>query len=212
MTDTAMNGHDTHQPRDYGGWRRRRGIGLFGLGAAGTLAVLVTLLALIITATAAAGVLVYVAPPALVAGSLALARIGGEPLALAAIRRVRWWHGSARSYTRYRAAVVAEHAPAFPMPGVLAPLTLLDAEDGSGGRYGIVLDRRTGLMTPTLRVIPACMWLAGREDADAWVANWGGWLASLGFLLAVRWVTVTIATAPPNAVCRKPPPAAESAT
>ena len=191
-----MTGDDTHQPRDYGGWRRRRGIGLFGLGAAGTLAVLVTLLALIITATAAAGVLVYAAPPVLVAGSLALARIGGEPLALAAVRRVRWWHGSARSYTRYRAAVVAERAPEFPMPGVLAPLTLLDAEDGSGGRYGIVLDRRTGLMTPTLRVIPACMWLADREDADAWVANWGGWLASLGFLPAVRWVTVTIDTAP----------------
>ena len=191
-----MSGDDTHQPRDYGGWRRRRGIGLFGLGAAGTLAVLVALLALIITATADAGVLVYVAPPVLVAGGLGLTRIGGEPLALAAVRRVRWWHGSARNYTRYRAAVVAEHAPAFPMPGVLAPLTLLDAEDGSGGRYGIVLDRRTGLMTPTLRVIPACMWLADREDADAWVANWGGWLASLGFLPAVRWVTVTIDTAP----------------
>ena len=191
-----MSGHDTHWPRDYGGWRRRRGIGLFGLGAAGTLAVLAALLALIITATADAGVLPYVALPVLAAGGLGLTRIGGEPLALAAVRRVRWWHGSARNYTRYRAAVVAEHAPAFRMPGVLAPLALLDAEDGSGGRYGIVLDRRTGLMTPTLRVIPACMWLADREDADAWVANWGGWLASLGFLPAVRWVTVTIDTAP----------------
>jgi len=191
-----MSGHDMHRSRDYGGWRRRRGIGLFGLGAAGTLAVLGALLALIITATADAGVLPYVAPPVLAAGGLGLTRIGGEPLALAAVRRVRWWHGSARSYTRYRAAVVAEHAPAFRMPGVLAPLTLLDAEDGSGGRYGIVLDRRTGLMTPTLRVIPACMWLADREDADAWVANWGGWLASLGFLPALRWVTVTIDTAP----------------
>jgi hypothetical protein len=191
-----MTGDGTRRPRDYGGWRRRRGIGLFGLGAAGTLAVLGALLALIITATADAGVLVYVAPPVLAAGGLGLARIGGEPLAVAAVRRVRWLYGSARNYTRYRAAVVAEHSPAFPMPGVLAPLALLDAEDGSGGRYGIVLDRRTGLMTPTLRVIPACMWLAGREDADSWVANWGGWLASLGFLPAVRWVTVTIDTAP----------------
>jgi hypothetical protein len=191
-----MSGHETHRPRDYGGWRRRRGIGLFGLGAPGTLAVLGALLALIITAAADADMLVYVAPPVLAAGGLGLTRIGGEPLALAAVRRLRWWHGSARSYTRYRAAVVAERVPEFPMPGVLAPLTLLDAEDGSGGRYGIVLDRRTGLMTPTLRVMPACMWLADREDADAWVANWGSWLASLGFLPAVRWVTVTIDTAP----------------
>jgi hypothetical protein len=79
---------------------------------------------------------------------------------------------------------------------VLAPLTLLDCEDGYGGRYGIVLDRRTGLMTPTLRVIPASTWLANRQDADTWVANWGGWLASLGYLPMVRHVTVTIDTAP----------------
>ena len=115
---------------------------------------------------------------------------------LAALRRLRWQYGSARNYTAYRAAVVAGHSPGFQMPGVLAPLTLLDAEDGYGGRYGIVLDRRTGLMTPTLRVIPASTWLADRQDADTWVANWGGWLASLGYLPMVRWVTVTIDTAP----------------
>ena len=191
-----MSQRDPHEPRTYGGWRRRRGIGLFGLGAAGTLAVLGALLALIIAATADAAALLYVAPPILVAGGLGVIRTGGEPLALAAVRRLRWWHGSARHYTRYRAAVVAERSPAFQMPGVLAPLTLLDAEDGYGGRYGIVLDRRTGLMTPTLRVIPASTWLADRQDADTWVANWGGWLASLGFLPPVRWVTVTVDTAP----------------
>jgi hypothetical protein len=109
---------------------------------------------------------------------------------------MRWRYGSARNWTRYRAAVVAGHAPGFPMPGVLAPLTLLDCEDGYGGRYGIVLDRRTGLMTPTLWVIPASTWLADRQDADTWVANWGGWLASLGYLPMVRHVTVTIDTAP----------------
>ena len=142
-----MSDDDTRAPRDYGGWRRRRGIGLFGLGAAGTLAVLGALLALAVTATADAAALVYIAPPVIIAGGLGLARVGGEPLALAAVRRLRWQCGSARHYTSYRAAVLAEHSPGFPMPGVLAPLTLLDAEDGYGGRYGIVLDRRTGLMT-----------------------------------------------------------------
>ena len=52
------------------------------------------------------------------------------------------------------------------------------------------------MMTATLRVIPASTWLADRQDADSWVANWGGWLASLGYLPAVRHVTVTIDTAP----------------
>jgi len=50
--------------------------------------------------------------------------------------------------------------PAYRLPGVLAPLALLDAEDGYGGRYAIVLDSRTGFMTPTLRVVPASTWLA----------------------------------------------------
>ena len=191
-----MNAGQAQAPRDYGGWRRRRGIGLAGLGPAGTLAVLGALLVLIIVAAVDARALLYVAPPVLAGGGLGLARAGGEPLALAALRRARWWYGSSRDYTRYRVAVVAGHSPAYQLPGVLAPLALLDAEDGYGGRYGIVADRRAGLMTATLRVIPASTWLANRADADTWVANWGGWLASLGYLSAVRWVTVTIDTAP----------------
>ena len=62
------------------------------------------------------------------------------------------------------------------MPGVLAPLTLLDAEDGYGGRYGIVLDRRTGLMTPTLRVIPASH-VAGRPAGRRYLGRQLGRLA-----------------------------------
>ena len=192
-----MNSYDQpQQPRDYGGWRLRRGIGLFGLGAAGTGGLLAALLVLIITAAADPAALLYVAPPVLGGGGLALARVNGEPLALAALRRARWRYAASRGYTRYRADVVAEHSPGFPLPGALAPLTLLDAEDGYGGRYGIVLDRRAGTMTATLRVIPASPWLADRADADGWVANWGGWLSSLGYLPAVRWVTVTTDTAP----------------
>jgi hypothetical protein len=185
-----------HGPRDYGGWRLRRGIGLFGLGAAGTVAVLAALLVLIIVAAADPAALLYVAPPVLAGGGAGLARMGGAPLAFAALRRARWRYVSAREFTRYRVPVVAEHSPAYRQPGVLAPLALLDAEDGYGGRYGIVLDRRTGMMTATLRVIPASTWLANRADADTWVASWGGWLASLGYLPALRWVTVTIDTAP----------------
>jgi hypothetical protein len=183
-------------PRDYGGWRRRRGIGLFGLGAAGTLAVLGALLVLIIMAAASPVALLYAGPPVLAAGGIGLARAGGEPLALAALRRLRWRYADRRGYTRYQAAVVARHSPDWQMPGVLAPLELLDCEDSYGGRYGIVLDRRSGLMTPTLRVVPASTWLADRQDADGWVANWGGWLASLGYLPMCRWVTVTVDTAP----------------
>jgi hypothetical protein len=189
--------HDQAQrSRDYGGWRRRRGIGLWGLGTGGTFTALAALMAVIVVAAADPAVLIYVAPPLAVAAALGLARINGEPLALKAVRRVRWWHGTRRNYTKYRAGVVRELPTAFQLPGVLAPATLVDAEDGYGGRYGVVWDRRTGLLTPTLRVVPTSTWLADRADADTWVASWGGWLSSLGFIPMLRWVTVTIDTAP----------------
>ena len=191
-----MTQQQAQPPRDYGGWRRRRGIGLLGLGTAGTFTVLGVLVIVILVAAVDVAALVYVVPPVIVAGALGLARIGGQPVALAALMRLRWWYGSARQYSKYRAGVVREHSPAFTLPGVLASTALLDAEDGYGGRYGIVHDRRTGLLTATLRAIPASTWLADRFDADTWVANWGGWLASLGHVPMLRWVTVTVDTAP----------------
>ena len=68
--------------------------------------------------------------------------------------------------------MVTELTGALSLPGVLAPLALLSAENGYGGRYGMVWDRRTGLLTATLRVVPASTWLADRSDADGWVASW----------------------------------------
>jgi hypothetical protein len=183
-------------PRDYGGWRRRRGIGLAGLGAAGTVAVLAVLLVLAVVAAAAPAGLAVAVPLAAAAGGLGLARAGGQPLAVLALRRWRWHHAERRGHTSWRAGVVAAHCPAWPLPGVLAPLALLDCEDGAGGRHGIVADRRSGLMTATLRVVPASWWLAGRADSDAWVAGWGSWLASLGHVPMCRRVTVIIDTAP----------------
>ena len=191
-----MTQEQAGHPRDYGGWRRRRGIGLWGLGTAGTFAVLVVLLVLVLLAAVDVNALEFAAPPVLVAGALGLARISGEPVALRGIRRLRWWYASRRGYTRYRATVPAEHSASFALPGVLAPVALVSAEDGYGGRYGMAWDRRTGLLTPTLRVVPASTWLADRADADSWVACWGSWLASLGHVPMLRWITVTVDTAP----------------
>lgn len=191
-----MTQEQAGRPREYGGWRRRRGIGLWGLGTAGTFAVLVVLLVLVVLAAVDVTALAFAAPPVLVAGALGLARISGEPVALRGVRRLRWWYASVRGYTRYRVTAAAGHSASFALPGVLAPVTLVSAEDGYGDRYGMAWDRRTGLLTPTVRVVPASTWLADRDDADSWVACWGGWLASLGHIPMLRWVTVTVDTAP----------------
>ena len=112
------------------------------------------------------------------------------------MQRLRWWRGTRAGHTSYRAEVVLCHAGELQLPGTLAATELLSAEDGCGGRYGLVRDRHTGFLTATLRVVPTSTWLADPGDADQWVANWAAWLASLGYLPAVRWVTVTVDTAP----------------
>jgi hypothetical protein len=130
------------------------------------------------------------------AGAASLIRVGGVPLAQVAVQRLRWWRGARAGRTSYRAEVVLCHAGVLQLPGTLAATELLSAEDGRGGRYGLVRDRRTGFLTATLQVVPTSTWLADPGDADQWVANWAGWLASLGYLPALRWVTVTVDTAP----------------
>jgi hypothetical protein len=189
-------GHDRIQVRTYGGWRRTRGIGLLGLGPAATFALLAALIVVLILTALSLRTLLYIGPPVLLAAATTLIRPGGTPIAQLAIQRLRWWHGTRTGQTGYRADVVRRHAGVLQLPGTLAATELLSAEDGYGGRYGLVRDRHTGFLTATLRVIPTSTWLADTGDADSWVANWGAWLASLGYLPAVRWVCVTIDTAP----------------
>ncbi len=191
-----MTAEHHHQVRTYGGWRRTRGIGILGLGQAATFALLATLIIVLIIAAISLRTLLYLAPPLLAAATAGLIRPGGTPLALLAVQRLRWQYATRARQTGYRAEVVQQHTGTLQLPGTLAATELLTAEDGFGGRYGIVRDRHNGYLTATLRVVPTSPWLANTGDADSWVANWGAWLASLGYLPAVRWIIVTIDTAP----------------
>jgi hypothetical protein len=182
--------------RTYGGWRRSRGVGLLGLGTAATMALLGSFTVLVLVAAFSFRMLLYVAPPVVLGWATGMIRVSGVPLAQVAVQRGRWRHGVRAGYTTYRAEVVQRHTGQLTLPGILAATELLSAEDGCGGRYGLVRDRHTGYLTATLRVAPISTWLADTEDADRWVANWAAWLASLGYLPALRWVTVTVDTAP----------------
>lgn len=182
-------------PRTYGGWRRARGLGLLGLSMGQTLAALGAVVVVVLAAAINVRALLYLAPPLAIGLGGALARWDGVPVTHLVLQRVRWWRARRRGWHQLRAGVVTDHPRAWQLPGVLAPMALVSAEDGLGGRYGLVHDRRSGLLTATVRVAATSTWLAG-SDADGWVANWGGWLAGLGYLPAIRWVTVTVDTAP----------------
>lgn len=183
-------------PRTYGGWRRSRAIGFFGLGMAGTLILLGAFLVLIIVAQVAPALLLWVAPPTVLVGASVLVRVNGEPVGMFVVQRVRWFLGSLRGHTRYKAGVITDHPHAFQLPGTLAPLQLKSANDGLGGQFGVVWNRRTGDLTATLRVAPSSIWLANPDEVDTWVANWGHWLSRLGHMPQVKWVSVTVDTAP----------------
>src|SRR5215472_1693579 len=124
--------------RTYGGWRRSRGIGLLGRGPAATMALLGSFAVLVLIAAVSFQALLYVAPPVVLAWSAAVIRVSGVPIAQLVVQHLRWWHGTRAGYTIYRAEVVHRHTGELTLPGTLAGTELLSAEDGRGGRYGLV--------------------------------------------------------------------------
>ncbi|QBI56340.1 SCO6880 family protein [Streptomonospora litoralis] len=183
-------------PRTYGGWRRRRSIGLFGLSFNGTVALLLGLIVLMLSGLYAPSVAAVLLPVMALAFLLAAVPVQGGSLLSFLLTRLRWWWASVLGHTRFRAGVLIEHPRAFQLPGVLAPVTLLSCEDGRGGRFGIAWNRRLGHMTATILVSSNSVWLAEPSDVDGWVANWHQWLASFGYMPWVQWVTVTVESRP----------------
>ncbi|GGM88087.1 SCO6880 family protein [Dactylosporangium sucinum] len=184
------------EPPMYGGWRRARAVGLFGLGLGQTMTVLAATTIALITASVSVARLLTVGPICLVIIIGNLAQWDGVTVVQALVRRLRWTVGNATGRTTYRGAVLSAERHAWQLPGVLAPTVLLSVDDGQDGGYAVVWHRRMRTMTVTLRCAAQSTWLADPDAATAWVSTWGGWLAGLGRIPMVRWVTVTVDTAP----------------
>ncbi len=182
--------------RTYGGLRQSRGIGLFGLGSGATALMLACIAVPILSFNVSGRLALVLAIPCAVVAVFLVVRIDGVPLGDMILRRVQWWLGSLRGYPSLRAGVVLEHPRAWQLPGVLAPTRLVSVEDPGGGRYGLVWNQRSGLMTATLKCSASTTGLADARDADIWINNWHEWLASLGYLPMISHVAVTIDTAP----------------
>ena len=199
--------------RTYGGWRRSRGLGLFGLGPAQTMLVLGALLTVVFAgAVSVTAMAVAAVPGAGVVGAVVL-RWNGVPLLGHVLRWGRWTWAHARGRIAYRSGVLAAGPHAWELPGVLAATELLHVDDPRGA-FGLVRHRRTGLLSVTWRVAATSTWLVDPEQAQAWVAGWGGWLAGLGYLPTLRWIAVTVETVPasgstlPDAVAARIAPTA----
>jgi hypothetical protein len=181
--------------RTYGGWRVSRGMGLFGLGPMQTLVVFGALTVLIVSGSVSVTALAAFAVPCALMLMLMLVRWDGVSLMTGIQQRIRWMSGASRGYTSYRSGVLVEGEHAWALPGVLAATRLLSVDDPAGA-YGLVYHRRLGHFTATLRCAATTTWLADPAATTAWVANWGSWLANLGYVPAISHIAVTVDTAP----------------
>jgi hypothetical protein len=170
-------------------------MGLMGLGPFQTLLVLGALTLLVIAATMSFTAFTILAVPCVLVLVGVLARWDGVPLAHGLVVRVRWWYATTRGHTSYRSGVMVAGDHAWGLPGVLAPTRLLSVPDPAG-EFGVVHNPRTATFTVTLRCAATSTWLVDKDEGSAWVASWGGWLASLGHHPAVHHVAVTVDSAP----------------
>lgn len=185
---------DSTGVRTYGGWRRSRGLGLFGLGAGPTALLLVGVMVLVVAGTTSLRAFVVLAVPLGVVLALSLARWDGLSLGRRLIVRLRWWWATLRGYTSYRSGVLVATDHAWSLPGVLAATRLVSVPDRPTA-YGLVHHQRRNTYTATLVCAATSTWLADKAEGDAWVAGWGAWLASLGHHSAIDHVAVTVDSA-----------------
>ena len=171
-------------PRTYGNWYKARGFGIGQLGAGQTITLFLALLVPIAMA--------YVSGrAALVAGGAALVVIAahGHPDRRPEFHgrggaRVRFTRARAAGWTELSGGILADHPRGHDLPGPMAPLVALSADDGRGGKQGLLWDRNTGWLTAVIRVSPVGLDLADRGQADAWVAGWAACWPTSG---SSRW-------------------------
>lgn len=189
-TDTRQDARPT-----YGGWRKVKGMGVFGLSGPATIMVLV-LIMLGFTALQIQhliGVLAYlpIGVPLLIA---TVVNWKGETTVQRLVRRVRWARGRRKGWTMLDGMSVAEYEGAWQLPGLLAGTRLIDVIDDRGNSFGLVLDRNSGLMTALVAVDARSTWLVDQHMADAWVAGFHHLLAATGLNPMVAWMAVTVET------------------
>lgn len=184
--------------RTYGGWRKTRGLGFFGLSEVASFVLLATVVVALVLASISIRAFFSFVPLGAVIIFVIVFRWHGETLGLKAKRAFRWWWATQSGFNLYRATELIDRTGRVHLPSLLGPTRVVPVENrqSRGEPYGVVHDQRSGLLTATIRVDSRSTWLAEGRQAEIWVANWHGWLASLGNIPMVAWVGVTVETAP----------------
>ncbi|WP_280335701.1 SCO6880 family protein [Nocardia wallacei] len=183
--------------RMYGRWEQPRSAGFFGLtwgvsmlGLALVVAVMLTFLltrSLSVTGAAIGCAAVLFTPLAVSVGG----RTGWEYVVL----RSQFALARARGEHQYRAGRFSTIPGTARLPGLLADSRLAEYETPGGKRFAVVQVGRTDHYTVVLRVLPRGKELVDQGQIDAWVEDYGQFLAAQsrgGDVIAVTSVLDTV--------------------
>ncbi|SDI70256.1 hypothetical protein SAMN04488693_11924 [Arthrobacter subterraneus] len=84
----------------------------------------------------------------------------------------------------------------FQLPGIASKSRLYEFKDSYNRPFAMLHMPTTGHFTVIFSTEPDGASLVDPEQVDAWVANWGGWLAALGDEAGIEAASVTVETAP----------------
>ncbi len=185
-----------NEMRTYGGWRRKRGLGLMGLGAVESGVAFLSVSFFLFIAIR----FTFLWIPSLVIMLIVLAsmlRIDGQPLWTILHSEFRMLVSVAQDGGKFVSGYFFASDPSAGsnLPGALAPTRTFEVTTDSGRRYGVVYNDATKAATVTWSVHPHTPHLADQEQVDSWVASWHQFLASLGYIDQMSSVAVTVVTA-----------------
>ncbi|WP_342746838.1 SCO6880 family protein [Georgenia soli] len=185
--------------RTYGNWRRPTSPGLMGLGSIGTVLLLGGLVLVVITVMVAG---LWQAVTLFTVMVLALALLvvrdrHGRSLLSRIGARTGWWAARSRGAHLYSSGPLGRALwGTFQLPGLVAATRLSEHTDSYGRRFALLYTPASGHYSVVLGAEPDGAALVDQEQIDAWVADWGHWLANLGDEPSLEAASVTIETAP----------------
>lgn len=197
-TTAAPNATD-NGPRSYGNWTKPRTAGLLGLSAIGTailfggavFAVLITMVSNI-----GNGVITGVIF-GLFLLTVAAKDKHGQSLLRRATTRAGWMFTRSKGSHLYRSGPLGRADwGTVQLPGLAAGSRLTEWRDSYNRPFALIQVPATSHYTVVIGTEPDGAALVDREQIDAWVAEWGMWLATLGDEPGIEAVSVTIETAP----------------
>ena len=174
-------------PRTYFGWQAERVEFMFGLSMQRTLliaAALVLALWPVFSASLGSGVVAW--PLAAVLGGSAMVRVAGRTADEWASSFLSYQYLRLRGLTKFASgpfnpafARTAEKDAGWDLPGILAPLELLEVDGGAAGSIGVAHHRIDKTFTAVARVSTPGIGLIDSFRRGQRVSSWGSLLAGL---------------------------------